>query len=188
MDPLIATWAGVFQPVATLIAAAVAALAAIVTLILTLSAARRAEMRVSQRESLLPYLEELSELTHACVATPSSLRRQSVAGASLGSWFSRSLIAGEGLKKLRLKVRYILIGLDEAIRTLSLVPSRFTHIRAEVGHRPERLLRAADLLRARIDEAIRYTFRTGLQPRRWHIWRATRAAARVNRIFQEARP
>jgi len=173
------------QPLATLGAALVAAGAALLTLFVTGRSARHAEMRVSQREVIQPYLQPLSAAVHECIALSFTVRRTSVKNKPAEGWISKAREASETMKTLRTELRYVLPGLDNGLRVLSLLPHWAIHVRDLESDRPERMLEAAGKLVAAIDDCVLRVSTKGLQPSRRHIRRVVSSADLVKKIFDE---
>lgn len=161
---------------ATLGAAVLAAGASLVSLFVNVRAAQRAEARDAQRSVLAPALEGLSAAFHECVASANVVLEKSPESEGRGNWIVRCNQARDNLKTLRSGIRFVLPGLDEAIRTLSRVPdwAQNYHDKPDGNEFLER----ADKLRRALDRAVSHAYTRGRPPGRWEqrwvAWRAKR--------------
>jgi len=131
-------------------------------LVATVAAQRQAELRVSYRKSLEPFVADLGNALHQIIATSQILAKTS--DETYAKWREANRKAQAKLKELRPNLRYSLLGADDALRTLTRVPDWADHLRRE----PERfsqLMKDANRLLAQVDSVVRRGFVQGKPPR-----------------------
>jgi hypothetical protein len=126
--------------------------------------AGRTAKHAAHRELLAPHVAAVGVALHQCVATSKIFARRIALGQSPDVWRARGQKAHKDLERLRLRVKYTLWALDEALRTLSRVPDWIGHAAADSPERADRLVEAADALRAEVDARIRKSIQTGVPP------------------------
>ncbi|WP_144376936.1 hypothetical protein [Rhodococcus pyridinivorans] len=173
------------QATGTLLAACIAAAISVMTLISSTMRDRRTELRVSRRDGVKPYIDTLAQATWECVAIASTIVKRGAQGQDISKWAERGQSASDDLKKLRLKIRYTLPGLEGPIRTLSLVPGWAGHLRADEAL-SERLIRDATELRTAIDACVTRVSVDGLTPRKKDMKRAAEMADAVAKIIDRS--
>jgi len=149
---------------ATLIAAIIAALSSIVTLVINLIAGRSSEFRVAYRESLNPFLTELSDEIYSTIAR-TKIMTQTKSEVSLENWRIRAKESKTRLKEIRLKLRYQLWGITDSMRTLALLPDWIEHARPLPNQQySNELLRRGHSLGIALDKAILNAYNNGRHP------------------------
>ncbi len=173
---------GISSDEATLVAAGVAALASLAVIIMDLQGRRSSEMRVAQRNTLEPHVEELARAMYEIIATAQVAVTRARSGQSLESWFSRSSVASDAVRDLRLKIRYPLWGIDEGLRAITRLPDWTQHTLADLD-KAEELVRHADRLRGALDITIRNCYIDGRTPNLIERHRVRRSASRLRDFF-----
>jgi hypothetical protein len=159
----------------------------LLALLTNLLAARASEFRAAHRRVLSEELAPLGKAIHEAVASSSILHRKATSPEALENWRRRAAQAADQLKGLRLRVRYSLWGLDEALRVLSRLPHWITNFQ----DRPtegEELLVAATALRDELDRTLQRTYSKGRPPTRRERNKVLRAALRVRKVWEETMP
>jgi hypothetical protein len=154
---------GIDAPHATMIAALIAAAASFVSLLINLRAGKNGEMRAAHRATIAPYLEGLSEDIHEVVAGVVLVRKRRTNNQTdVTQWLAVSKAAGERLKVTRQKTTYILPGMGEALRELSLASDHVATYKDVSGTNADELVAAYQALADRLNKAIEASYRTGV--------------------------
>lgn len=147
--------------VPTLIAALIAAIVSIITL----AAQRRSELRSAHRNIVSQHIEELGEAVHQVVATSNIITKtRSLTG--LKNWRRRASEATQKIKNIRLKLRYPLWGIHEALHSLSCLPDWVEHARDYPDSALE-LVEKGTRLASALDIAIKRSYILG-RPPKWY--------------------
>jgi hypothetical protein len=168
---------------ATLIAAGVAASASLVSLIVNLVAVRGAEARAAHRKALEPHLGELGQGVHSVIAVAVLLHKRARQGQAAGAWLENGEQASQVLKRKRTELKYPLLGVDEALRTLSRIPTWSATYRGHASG--DRLLSEARSLAAIVDRVVAKSYAKGRPPTALERWRLSRRVERVRAAWGE---
>lgn len=171
---------------ATLIAAIIAAFISLITLVLNLSTRYSAEVRKAHRDSLTKDLHALGEALHQTLAC-SHILLKSRTDESLANWRARASAAKARLKALRVKLRYPLWGLDDSLKTISLLPDWIDHVRLYPEHASE-VIKHGTALGDALDSSIRKCYIHGRSPRRCEVRKVNsrrRSLEKAYTMFQE---
>jgi hypothetical protein len=166
---------------ATLLAAGVAAVASTCGVLLNLINSHGAEFRAAHRQSIAPFLPELSEAIHSTIATANILSKAK-SEESIENWRERSEKAKTALKKLRIQLRYPLWGLSDHIRTVIRIPDWVEHARPFPSTASD-LVVAARQLGLALDSAIRRSYVHGRPPTLLDRFLIGLAARRVRKVY-----
>lgn len=147
----------------TVVAAIIAAVASLITLVVNFFVNRSSEFRAAHREVLKPHIYNLSEALYSTLATTKILTEARTA-PSLESWRERANVAKAQLKDLRIKLRFPLWGITNAMHTLSRIPDWIEHARPLPTKHSSTLFRRARWLGIFLDSAIRNSYARGRPP------------------------
>jgi len=167
----------------TLIAAIIAALSSIITLVINLIASRSSEMRVAYRNSLNPYLSDLSNEIYSTIAR-SKIITKAKSATAITSWRNRAKESKTKLKEIRLMLRYQLWGITDSMRTLALLPDWIEHARRFPGYSDE-LLRKEHALGVALDNAILTAYTNGRRPNWLEQVRVRYAAKNLREVYKK---
>lgn len=154
------------------------------TLAVTLLGARRAEMRASHRTYLNPLLGDLSEGVHSCLACTKVLRNRAIKQQERAGWITRGDEAAAKLSAVRPKLRYVLFGLEEPLRTIGRGPNWIATYRDLPDTNAEDLLDRLVELGALVDDVVRRSYRRGLPPSAWERWRLQRKTEKIRNLWE----
>jgi hypothetical protein len=171
------------QGTATVIAAGVALVASVLSLVVSGRSARKAEEREAHRRLIEPYLQDLGEAVHEVIASSSVLSQKYRAGQDPRQWLDQGNAAADRIRTVRPRLRYLLDGLDDPLRTLTRLPDWTATLRAAPS--AERFTTRASRLGRRVDRAIARSFRRGRPPATWERWRLRRANAALRKAWEK---
>jgi hypothetical protein len=157
----------------TLFAACIAALTSIVSIFVTLISNKSSEFRVSHRKTLEPVIYDLSEVTYSVIAVCVQMTRKS-SDEKISEYLELAAIQKDKLELLRRKVRYVLYGLDEALKLISSSPRYITHLRSN-SKDLSTYIELITSLRERVDEIIRNSYAKGKPPTKHDLTRLNKS-------------
>lgn len=173
------------EPIATVIAASIAAILSFITLLQNV----KSESREAYRNSLNPYLEELSECIHEIMAF-STIMLKNKTEESLLNYKEKANAAKDRLKELRKKIRYPLWGIDEYIQKLSRVSDYTSYTLGDKKIAQENV-KQAKLLAKAIDKCVFTCYKKGRSPillEQWYIRYRTWKFLKVREKYRKERP
>ncbi len=171
--------------VSTALAAIIAAVASLLSLIFTIRASKRSELRVAHRESVKPYLEQLSDDVHTVIAGVVIMRKRAALDSDVTDWQLKAKQAGSRIEDVRRKSRYVLPGLDAAFRQLALASDHVATYKKLAGTNADALVSAYQILADRVNRALRRTYRDGVPTGWWGSWRLKLAAEKVVSLWDD---
>lgn len=167
----------------TLIAAIIAALTSIISIVINLYAGRSAEMRVAYRNSLNPYLDEISNEIYSTIACTKILTLTKTK-ESFQNWQKRTKRSKTKLTEIRMKLRYQLWGITDSMRTLALLPDWIEHALPLINQQyTKELLHEGHALGVAIDEAVLNAYTNGRRPNWIDRLKVRKADQRIREIY-----
>jgi len=170
----------------TLVAALIAAAASLATLVLKLIAEQEAEARAAHRRILGDAISDLGETLHELMAC-SKIMVKTKSEETFSKWETKAKDAQRRLNTIRVRLKYALWGLEAPLRTMTRVGSWTTHYRHD-GKAADKFLQLADILRQKIDLAVKSSYCSGNPPSLWRRWRASVASDRVLDYYKNTAP
>jgi hypothetical protein len=162
----------------TIIVSLIAAITSLLSLVININSSKRREIREGNRKTIEPLIEELGKQIYGVIAAIALLYKDdSVKNQKY--WNSQVLAAQRKLRELRPKLRYPLWGLDDAIKTLILLPGLAKLAEKKDLHT---VIVLATYLRKAMDNVIRKCFKYGRTPN--YIERK-KIQYRVNALFEK---
>lgn len=171
---------------AVVAAALIALVASLASLLLTARAGRKGEERQAHRRLLEPTLVDLGEAIHTVIASATVHFQKTRGGQDARTWLDRGNAAADDLRKVRPRLKYILFGVDEPLRTLTRLPDWTATFKGDDSGAP--FIDRARHLGLLVDRAIARSYARGRPPNTLERWRLRRANGALRKSWNSRFP
>ncbi len=147
---------------AVVVAAVIALVASVTSLILSARAGRKGEEREAHRRLLEPVLLDLGEAIHTVIASSTVHLQKIRAGQDARRWLDQGNAAADALRTARPRLKYILFGLDDPLRSLTRLPDWTATFKA--AETADSFIKKASHLGRLVDRSIARSYARGRPP------------------------
>ena len=171
---------------AVVVAAVIALVASVTSLILSARAGRKGEEREAHRRLLEPVLLDLGEAIQDGHRLLNRASSEDPCGSGRAPMVDQGNAAADALRTARPRLKYILFGLDDPLRSLTTVPDWTATFKA--AESADSFIKKASYLGRLVDRSIARSYARGRPPNALERWRLARANRAMRKSWNERFP